>query len=352
MDKTQIAILGDVMFSRELKKNLQFKTKKDFFSDAFLKRMRKYKTIICNLETPLSDSANNAHKDNGFCSPIHSLALLDFVDIFSIANNHIFDQGLSLALSTYHAIKSSGKEVIGFTEKPGFFTPITRNNVAFWACTTKEFTQEKDYAFQKNHIAFIEDEHFRNQVSIFKQENPTFDMLIYYHGGLDYIPHPRQFEEIHYQNLLNLGFNIVVTNHPHVVGGYFEVNGGLVWISLGDLIFDTNIPPRLESVLLEIKEASRPVKWNFQPLIRSKNYQVDFAEGDCAFKIQNKITRNSLIYSGNKKGLLLKMIKAMFDFQISRFFHLIREQGLWLAFKFFISRSRYFFTHFFRLWRK
>ena len=103
---------------------------KDVYDD-----LKKSNLVVGNLEGPISRSKNNNHQDFSFSQQM--LKKVDFIDLFSLANNHINDSG-NLGLNNTLKILSENKLSNNglYYDKYSPFEFIDDNNkIAIFCCT-------------------------------------------------------------------------------------------------------------------------------------------------------------------------------------------------------------------------
>lgn len=153
------------------------------------------------------------------------------IEVFSVANNHINDWGLSSIIGTQRAFdrlaqyaqqKQNKIYASGLRDGPNNefeFLTIDRPpwKIGFVAITqfvnnndsTAEYVQIVDY---RNQMAI------RNFIQNIKAVKENFDILIVsYHGGVEYQPHSNAKKQEFFYQLAEAGADVIWGHHPHVL---------------------------------------------------------------------------------------------------------------------------------------
>jgi hypothetical protein len=172
------------------------------------------------------------------------------VDVFSLANNHSFDQGRAGVLQTIRSMEKlaslTGRRVAwsglrGNLRREFRPTEIRAGgfSIGFLAVTQllnrpqpHGYVPVVDYRSPSRRRAFLE------QV---RAAAPAYDLFIVsYHGGTEYALQAEPGKLAFFQELLAAGAHIVYAHHPHVPQGAVRVPGrggeGLIIASAGNLI--------------------------------------------------------------------------------------------------------------------
>ncbi len=234
---------------------------------------------IANLEFPLEPTlpvsgyplfnANRGYLD----------AALDAgIDVFSLSNNHAFDQreeGIFQTLRTAVSAKGAAARQVAFSGIRGnprqSFAPETLAvrglRVGFIAAT--QFLNDPAGRPYVNVVDCTDEAAVQDFLSLVKRESARYDLFVVsYHGDDEYVGEPGPAKVSFFRRLLENGAHIVCGHHPHVVQGWelARVDGGdrLLLYSMGNFISGmtwrldptepaAGLPPRGESYLLEAR---------------------------------------------------------------------------------------------------
>jgi poly-gamma-glutamate synthesis protein (capsule biosynthesis protein) len=169
--------------------------------------------------------------------------------IANVANNHFSQHGSESAKFTIDNLKQNeinvvGKDQSAFTlhDANGLFTKIWGVSLiedpffcnSYWQSNTNEL------------ISFFSNQH--------KAKNDFWILTI--HWGDEYIqqPSPEQINLAH--NLIDLGVDLIVGHHPHVIQSIEEYKGRTIFYSFGNFIFDQNFSAETTTGLAAIFETT------------------------------------------------------------------------------------------------
>jgi len=294
---------------------------------------------ITNLECPLTLHQSSIEK-TGPALKAHpdSIGLLRQARIFiaCLANNHIFDYGEQGLQDTIEICHKNQIDTIGLVNRPDGSTAwlvkeIKGKQIGFLNYCEHEFSVREDGLFGANgydHRKAFYDIHLLR---------PKVDFLIViYHGGNEYypLPSPEMKKDFHY--LADLGADIVIGHHTHMISGYEMYKGKPLVYSLGNFFFP--YPDEQEEWhkgLLCKLELKKTISLKFYPVITKyeNNYKLNLLNLPYSATVSKKLMalssiitddirlRNSwneylatrrkssshyLLYSGRIEKLLLK----------------------------------------------
>jgi Bacterial capsule synthesis protein PGA_cap len=213
-----------------------------------------------NLESPLAPSDNGSaspHPDGMasmtwdgaiggtslvFAAPNASVRALSRYNfrMLAMANNHALDQeedGLAhtlerLSASNIHAVGAGGDLEEAWRPR---IVELRGRKIGFLAASYASLNYGTDE--RNDYVARIEDlGRLRSRVNALK---PWVDCIIVaMHAGDEYTaePSPAQIQFAH--AAIDAGANVVVGSHPHWIQPFEHYNGGLIFYSLGNFIFD------------------------------------------------------------------------------------------------------------------
>lgn len=253
---------------------------------------------FANLESPISDRGKKFFPDKGIYfradpSSVRGLKLSGF-DVFSLANNHSLDWGVDAITDTMELLKKNGLQYSGVgPNQKGALRPaifyMKGTSIAFisfndvYPFKVQEYkksmeTLNLNYGILKNEIESLKDD---------------YDILIVYvHSGEEYrlVPEPEKVNKM--RKLIEMGADIVLGGHPHVIQGIEIYKDGLIAYSLGNLIFDQGqLTETSLGLLLEVSFfGGKPLYYN--PLIvRINNTQAqvtDYYIDDILLKLNSE----------------------------------------------------------------
>lgn len=239
-EKTRIVFTGDIAFSQCFQDGWKNKTSLDTEVRDYL---READHAVANLESPLTDGEIVSDRPLNHASNPGAGKFLAGCNmkIWSIANNHIMDCDIKGLEDTIRIAKENNCQTIGAGSsldeaiKPVILGETVKVGVLSVASATWKYLMAGDNI--PGAVTWDKISRLRNVISELRKE--TDWIVVVAHGGDEYcdiaLPHMRE----KYHDLLELGADIVIGHHPHVVQNYEQVGKKMVFYSLGNFIFDT-----------------------------------------------------------------------------------------------------------------
>ena len=257
-----LTIVGDVMLSRGVEKYLKeegydypYKNLKDIFLLDDL-------TVI-NLECPITDYGRGADKSSRIVFKAESENVPAMknagIDLCNLANNHTMDyrsEGLS---DTMTELNKGGIDFLGagkdskcnmnyIYEKDGFKIGI----IAYTMFPPEGFVYNENKTTVNYLLEFGDLKTDRIKADL---ENLNTDFkIIYFHWGVEFEPFSGELQKELARKAIDSGADFVVGAHPHVIQESEIYKGKYIYYSLGNCIFDRQIPKGTdEGLLLSVK---------------------------------------------------------------------------------------------------
>lgn len=191
-------------------------------------------------------------------------------NVVSIANNHTFDYGLSGYEKTRSLFSSAMIAGAGNWEEAYSCKILECSDgirVCLICCTHYEFGVLADEIIQKNDIgcAWVLSQEIVKRIISYKNDASIDAIVVYSHGGVEYMKHPLPEWRNVYKSFIMLGADAVIASHPHVPQGWEIYEDKPIFYSLGNFCFQ--------------KEGVLPEHWNESlccELIIEQKHQVKF----------------------------------------------------------------------------
>ena len=267
-----LTFIGDVMLGRMIGSKY---AKRHYLvvSEHLATKARNSDFVIANLESPIVKEAKTEGDHLQFKGNPDVLDTLEWIDAFSLSNNHINDCG-NLGMD----------ETVSILEEKGF-----KHNGLF----KKEY---KSLVFEKGNekiavasitdmmnIPFADDCKWQTLrvgeervIGILKDlHNKGYCVILYAHIGILFsrYPNPVTYEYLH--KCIDAGADIVVTAHSHCLGCMETYKGVPIFHSLGDFVMDGNSFRRRRSGMLMLTiEGRRVTNWEIIPAEINQNYET------------------------------------------------------------------------------
>lgn len=241
---------------------------------------------VVNLEGVLSDrKLDKVKKEYNFKGPsaFAQILLLGGVELAGLSNNHTMDYGKEGYDDTLEALKQAG--VMSFDA----------SNAAIWERDGLRigFTGSAFSLSSKAKQSLAE------QMSALREAGCQLIIHVM-HAGTEYRYKPSAQQRAVARTAIELGADLVVGHHPHVVQGYELIDGIPVVYSLGNGVFGGNRNPRdydallLQAVFAFSNGQAESMRLIFRPIgvsgsAEANNYQPVLLTGEDAQRVLDKM---------------------------------------------------------------
>jgi poly-gamma-glutamate synthesis protein (capsule biosynthesis protein) len=191
--------------------------------------------IIGNLESPLLNS--KAEKQDFFGDPIFSEFLKKCgFNIITVANNHILEHGVKGFDETIEILEKMHISVVGHIDdgRPVVLYKQYEDSKLGIA----NFNSVDMHWFQSNtSFAELNVENVEFALSTMKENGADIKILIF-HWGDEYVNIPSIEQRQLAKRFIDIGADLIVGHHPHVIQPYEKYKNGHIIYSLGNFLFD------------------------------------------------------------------------------------------------------------------
>ena len=196
---------------------------------------------IFNLETPLADQDTPILKQgpNLRASTKSARGFRELrVDLFTLANNHILDQGEKGLTSTIGALEQ--EKIAHFGTGRNLSETVRTHVFAFgdkkigvYACTENEFSVAvEDSAGANPYDPLWSFDH----VTALKEEADY--VIVLYHGGKEHFRYPSPGLQKTCRRFIDKGADLVICQHSHCIGCEENYQNGTIVYGQGNFLFD------------------------------------------------------------------------------------------------------------------
>lgn len=257
-----INFVGDILAARTIETTMR----KAGYDYPFVKiqgELADADITFANLETPLIGTATTGKTTPGGNTVFRGdIAFAEAIkragiDVVSIANNHMKDQGEAGVLETVKALDAAGvvhsgagknlsdARALKILEKNGI-------KVGFLSYNDTDVVPPSSYASDLQSGTNTMDATRLKEDII--QARPQVDVLIVsMHSGTEYVTaKPNIRQTIFAHTAIDSGADLVIGHHPHVLQPMEIYKGKYIFYSLGNFVFDQIDPPTKESVILKM----------------------------------------------------------------------------------------------------
>lgn len=312
--------------------------------EGLLQVLRKADYRIFNLEVPLCDTDSPIKKCGpALIAPTATIAGFKTigVDLFTLANNHIMDQGTDGFFSTMKMLDQAGIAHVGGgatledAQKP-FVIEREGKKIGIYACAEHEFSIANETTPGANPFDPLESlDHIREL-----KEQCDY-VIVLYHGGKEHYRYPSPNLRKTCRKIVEKGADLVVCQHSHCVGCEEKYLGGTIVYGQGNFLFDhSNTEYWQTALLIELDDA---FSISYIPLQKHGN-KVAIADGEQKEQIlssfyerSEQIKQNGVVeqkyrefadqsrnlylsaFSGIKKSFLFKVINKLSGHRFEKF---------------------------------
>ena len=257
-DEITISFVGDIMLSRGVQRYLEefgydypYEDVRDLFLQDDL--------TVGNLECPITDYENAANKAKRFlfkadAENASALKRVGF-DCLNLANNHTRDYTSPGLLDTMTHLEANGLDYVGASENAASKKPyiFEKNGIRVGLLAYSALPPE-GYFFNadKPTVQYISTLDFSGLEEDIASVDCDF-LIVYFHWGIEFQRYKSEMQELIAKKAVDLGADFVVGAHPHVLQEPEVYKGRYIYYSLGNFIFDKQIPPGTdETMILQI----------------------------------------------------------------------------------------------------
>lgn len=227
---------------------------------------------IFNLETPLSDFENPIVK----CGPnLHSpcLAINGYkaigTDLLTIANNHIFDQGIEGFNSTISVLIDAGIHYVGGGDSINsasqpFLFEFAGKMIGVYACCEHEFSCATDSSPGANPF-----DPLYSFDTVQELKNNSDYVIVLYHGGKEHYRYPSPQLQRICRRFAEKGADLVLCQHSHCIGAIETFADSTILYGQGNFLFDRSESEFWKTGLLVKLDDSLNV--SLIPIVKNKN---------------------------------------------------------------------------------
>lgn len=194
-----------------------------------------------NLESPFSDKGKTVEAGMIFKSEPEMIGALELagIDIVSTANNHARDCGgygveYTLDWLKRHDIAAVGTALTAEEAHAG--TVLTRNGIRFGFLAYTYDQSNGNHPDIDDRVAVMDISKMRADVASLRERADV--AIVSMHAGTEYSALPNAQQKSFARAAIDAGARIVVGHHPHVTQPWEHYREGVVFYSLGNLVFD------------------------------------------------------------------------------------------------------------------
>ena len=229
---------------------------------------------IFNLEVPLTNNELPIDKDGpNLIAPSDSINGIEAIapSLFTLANNHIMDQGARGLLDTVNSLTEKDIKFVGAGEnseaaaKP-YVLEYNGLRIGVYACTENEFSIAEENMPGANPFDPLE-----SPDHIASLKTGCDFVIVLHHGGKEHYRYPSPELQKVCRKMVRSGADLVVCQHSHCIGSYEKYNNGTIIYGQGNFLFDRHDNEFWNSGLLVRANLTDKMEIEYIPVIKRGN---------------------------------------------------------------------------------
>ena len=293
---TTITFTGDICFTHYFR---GLECESDVLADEVKRFIAGADYCIGNIEGPLYDANSKNKKEFKHSSneSARDFLFASKINIWNLANNHIFDYQDDGVASTIRLCVESGAKYVGINNKANNTIMLPNENGIGLVSVT--YSEPSMKAYQGGYIYTDWEDIEAIKQSISKVKENCKWCIVIVHGGAEFSSLPMPSTRQLYTKYLDLGADYVIGHHPHVVQNYEKIGNKFIFYSLGNFIFDTDYE-RVhkhtdKGVLLKLSFEDDSIVWEYLAIrINRDSHRVEVCEKPPIFVNMDQKTYNKL----------------------------------------------------------
>lgn len=295
-----VVFVGDIMLARDVERKL-LKQPPGYALSAIKERLLA-DMVVANFEAAIPEIHVPTQSMEMKFSVLPELAeslKVSGITHLSLANNHALDYGTLGYTNTVRFLQKNGLSVAGHPSLLSDSSVLVRN-----------LENRKVVLVNLNATYGYPD--IDSVTDVIPADVTEGDLLVaYIHWGEEYeMVHNKQ-QESFARSLIDLGFDLVVGHHPHVVQDIESYQDGLIFYSLGNFVFDQYWQPEVQQgLMLRLVETKK--NWEIE-LVPVESETVRIQPREMVGEVKKKFLAN--LAGRSSKGLMVDIAKGQLSLQ-------------------------------------
>ena len=239
--RTRLIFGGDVMLSRHVGRLARLKKDPAFPFRDLAAVTTSADIAFANLEAPFSDRGPHFQQGMMFKAAPEMIAGLKLagISLVSTANNHARDCGAygleyTLKWTAANGIAATGTGATGAAAHGG--AVLERHGLRFGFLAYTYDQSNGNHPAADDRVAMLDVAAMRGDVQSLARRADV--IVVSMHAGTEYSPTPARQQIEFARSAIDAGASVVVGHHPHVVQPAERYRQGVIFYSLGNLVFD------------------------------------------------------------------------------------------------------------------
>jgi hypothetical protein len=181
---------------------------------------------------------------------------LSHIDYYGVANNHVMEHGTRAYENMISNLKSKGIGVFGSIQEKAIQIEHNGKNIGVLGFSMRD----DNSPFKSMYWNFPEYEDIENE---FQNIKACDYKVAYIHWGVEFVDYPcnEQIRMAHW--LVDLGFDLIIGMHPHVLQGYEIYKGKYIFYSLGNFVFNMAWKNTKYGAIVKLDEVCGSVSFDY-----------------------------------------------------------------------------------------
>ncbi len=262
-------------------------------------------------------------------------------DFYCFANNHAMQHGAEAYTCTIDTLAKGGAMVFGTLKNKSRILRHQKREISLTGLSLRidEFSDKTLYWHNPELIAI------KDEIGLLSEKSYK---VLYVHWGNEYANYPSIEQKKFAHWLIDIGFDLIIGMHPHVLQGYEDYKGKRIYYSLGNFVFNmagedsaigaiVNLDFRNDMPVLSedyikigsdgcprfVSKEQIPLKYHFEylnkQLMKESNPEQYYSEVNKACKAYRKenhktIIRNSLHHPKSGVNMIVYFLKRKLNF--------------------------------------
>lgn len=211
---------------------------------------------IGNFECVCSDVSNKEGTESKqfIITPKDSNSI-GHLDFYGLANNHVMQHGAEAYRAMADYLEKAGVNYAGTKERRSSIFEHQRKKVSVTV-----FNQRPEN-FTKPPLYWAMPEY--DDVKQELQAQQADYRIVYVHWGVEFINYPYNDQKQFAHFLVDLGADLVIGMHPHVMQGYEVYKGKYIFYSLGNCVFNMSWEPTKYSLQVNVDLKTSEVSYKY-----------------------------------------------------------------------------------------
>ncbi len=213
---------------------------------------------VGNFEGVVSDSTNrNGYIKDVFRIPSAALKTASgLIDYYGVANNHVMEHGIGAYDEMLHILQTETKGCFGSNKVPSICINHQRKKISLTAFSLRNDQLPDNPSYR----CFPQIDDLKNEL----QSLSDCDFKVaYIHWGVEFIDHPYHDQRRIAHHLVDLGFDLIIGMHPHVLQGYEIYKGKYIFYSLGNFVFNMAYTPSRYGAVVNVNLETDEVGYKY-----------------------------------------------------------------------------------------